>query len=304
MNKRNFIYIYSGLLLVYLLLALILPSDPEVLSKYSLTQTNARMLNLTIVLPITAIYLTALYGFLKFRDYTKTIIDTREGPFFRKISIGLMFLAFSLPINSIIGSTVNYAKFNNPDLYPGLSVTQNYLSLILALIGFSYVAWGAEGLYRTLKKDVFKSSKFYSIFSLLGPIIVASLYTLLITSQAEVHQSVDTYNLPIWLVVLTVAVPYVYVWCLGVKSVLHFYAYKQAVKGTLYKSAFSNLSKGFAVIISVSVLIQIIVTLSQRLNRLDLTPLLAVIYLLLILYAVGYIYIAYGSKKLNKIEEV
>lgn len=116
--------------------------------------------------------------------------------------------------------------------------------------------------------------------------------------------SEPTYYLPNWLIILTLAVPYVYVWCVGINAVRNLNIYKNRVKGLVYKRAIDYLAKGIAVIIVLSIFIQLIAVLSAQLNRLNLTPLLAVIYLLLVLYALGYGLVSRGAKRLKQIEEV
>lgn len=105
--KKPYILLFIALLVAYLILALTLPSDPQVLAKHELTQLSARFLNLTILIPISLVYLAALYGFIRVKDYAAKVRDTKEGPHFKDIANGLMLLAFSLPINSILCSRPN-----------------------------------------------------------------------------------------------------------------------------------------------------------------------------------------------------
>jgi hypothetical protein len=50
--------------------------------------------------------------------------------------------------------------------------------------------------------------------------------------------------------------------------------------------------------------LQFLTTITEQLNRLNLAPLLIVLYLLIAFYAVGYALVARGAKKLKKIEDV
>jgi len=136
-----------------------------------------------------------------------------------------------------------------------------------------------------------------------GPIILASVYTWLITTHGPGVAPDKSFYLPDWVIVFTLAVPYTFIWCVGFNAVYQLREYKNGVKGTIYKRAFENLSKGFGVIILLSITIQFITTLAAQLSRLNLTPLLLVVYLLILLYAVGYGLVARGSNKLRGIEE-
>jgi hypothetical protein len=64
------------------------------------------------------------------------------------------------------------------------------------------------------------------------------------------------------------------------------------------------LAKGIGGVILISILIQFLTTASARLNRLNLTPLLIIVYCLLLLYGIAYGFIAVGAKRLKRIEEV
>lgn len=298
--KNRYFWAFTLLILVYVGLAFGLPSDPEVLKRYEITQGQARLLNLTIIAPIVIVYFTALYGFLRFRSYAKSIENSKEGKPLKQISIGLAVLAFGLPIASIMGSLLNYIQLEHSQLITVATILRSYIALLFQVVAFSYIALGAQGLIQTLKR---KPVWDRPVLTLLGPIILASIFTWLITSQPHEAASQATYHLPNWLVILTLAVPYVYIWCKGIQAAYKLNAYKDTVKGLLYKRAIGYLAKGIGAVIAVSILIQFITTLSAQLNRLDLGPLLLLLYILIILYALGYGLVARGAKKLKQIEE-
>lgn len=282
-------------------MVLSVPIDPEVLKQHDLTQSSARWLNVSIVAPIIIVYFAAYYGFARFRSYAANVKKTKEGPPLYLISNGLMVLAFSLPINSILGSVLNYVEHSHPNSVAALTITRNYIALLLSFIAFIYIARGARSLVATLKD---KKMTTYPALSLLGPIVLSSLYTWLITSQPHSTITEPVYHMSNWIVLLTLAIPYIYIWCIAVKAARDLYFYKNRVKGRIYKKALDNVAKGIFVIILISIAIQIITTLSERLNRLDLNMLLLVIYVLVALYALGYGLVARGAKKLKQIEEV
>jgi hypothetical protein len=296
------VYAWSFILLlaIYISLTFILPVDPHILEKYGLTQNKIRLLNFTIVIPVAAIYLVALYGFIRFYDYTTKIQGTKEGRHFDKISKGLLVLAFSLPITSIVGAIASYIKFKYPDALPITASIQSYITLILSGIAILLIAQGAQGLFNALKKN---KRLLHPAIALAGPIILASVYTWLITTHGPGVAPDRSFYLPDWIIVFTLAVPYTFIWCVGFNAIFYLREYKNGVRGIIYKRAFEDLSKGFGVIILMSITIQFITTLSAQLSRLNLTPLLALVYLLVLFYAVGYGFVARGANKLRGIEE-
>ena len=302
MKSRVFVWTFLALLATYVILAFILPTDPQTLSRYGLTQLSARLLNLSIVVPISLIYLSALYGFIHINNYANKVIGTKEGPHFKRLAEGIGVLVFSLPVTSIVGSLRSYARHVQPDLLPSISILRNYLVLVLVFVSILLIAKGAQGLYGSLKRQKENMQQF-SFYGVIGPVLLASIYTWLVIAQGYSTPDNEPYFLPDWLIVTTIIVPYVFVWCLGVRAAVHLLAYQVGVKGVVYKRAISNLAVGIAVIILISILIQFITSLSGVLSRLNLTPILVIVYLLIALYVVGYGLVARGAKKLKQIEE-
>jgi hypothetical protein len=298
--KRPLAMLFIALQATYILLAFILPTDPQVLAKLGLSEMEAKLLSLSIIIPVTLIYLAALYGFVRVREYAEKVRDSKEGPHFKNIGDGLMLLAFSLPVNSILGSIGSYIRHAQPHFLSDITIVRQYISLAFALTAILLISRGAKGLFDTLKQS---NARIHTYYMLLGPIILACTYTWLIDTQSGGH-GVEIYFLPDWLVILSIAVPYVFIWCTGIWAAILIHRYQYVVKGVIYKRAIDRLAKGIATIILTSVLLQFLTTLSGLLSRLDLSPLLACIYILIAIYAVGFGLVAQGAKKLKQLEEV
>ncbi|MDQ3123263.1 MAG: hypothetical protein M3Q14_01080 [bacterium] len=299
--KKAYIWLFLVLLATYIILAFGLPTDPKVLSRYELSQTEARLANLTVVLPFTLIYLTALYGFVRFSRYAESVQDSKEGPNLVRIARGLMILALSLPLGSVVSTLNTFIRHRYPHWATETIVIRNYLALIIAFIAIYFIAQGIEGLYHTLNKRTVSELPFYGF---LLPVSLASIFTWLITMQHNSSGTVQTYDLPDGVIIATLVIPYTFIWCVGIRAAIQLYDYQASVKGTVYRVALQNISKGIAVLIFTSVFLQFLTTLSEQLNRLSLTPILVIVYILIILYAIGYGFVARGAKKLSQIEEV
>src|SRR4030095_2725684 len=103
MTKRV-LFVYSVVSVAYILLSLLLPTDPKTLQQYQLSEGSLDLLRLTIVVPVLAIWFAAFYGYDKFSHYARTIASSNDGRGFRYIANGLGVLAFGLPINLILTS--------------------------------------------------------------------------------------------------------------------------------------------------------------------------------------------------------
>jgi hypothetical protein len=300
MNKRLSLYIFIALVLSYAAIVLLSPPDPTVLHKYHLTAASARLLNLTVVVPIAGIWATAYYGFHRLNQYALSIKDSAEWAGLHTLAIGLYVLAMSLPLAASASAILNYMARSNPELLPRTTVVRNYISVITTVAAFYFIARGAEALAKCVRRKkimVFDIQAWTITF-----ILLSSLFTWFVVSH---HSNPDTvYYLPDWLVLFTLIVPYLYVWYRGSMATYCLYFYQKNVKGSLYKKALQQMSSGIGVVILTSITIQVLTVFSARLNRLDLTPILAILYLLIVVYAIGYILIARGAKKLKTFEEV
>lgn len=294
-------WLYMLALGIYVGLGIFLPVDPAAVEKYQVSETALKLLSLTIVIPFSIIYLVAFYGFSRFKAYADSIRDTKEGPAFAQLSNGIMVLAFSLPIGGALNSVLNYLARTNVDFMPTATILKNYINLAFAFVVFMLLAKGAEKLLKTLKRS---EPQNWAGGWLLFTIILSALFTWLITARSPLEEGRSRYFLPDWLILATIAVPYLYIWLKGIRAAYYIYLYKTRTRGSVYQKSLNYIAQGIAVIVVISILLQVLVTLLAQLNRLDLTPLLLVIYFLLALYMVGYGLVARGARRLKKIEEV
>ena len=299
--KKPHIWVFVVLIAIYLALSLGTPIDPETLARYEISSAGVRLLNLTVVVPLSIIFIFALYGFIRFRNYANSVKDTKEGPHLNHIANGLTVLAYSLPISSIVGSIASYAKIRQPHLHSEIVIARNYLSLLLVMSSMILLAKGAVGLQSTLSRRKENPAPPYWI---LAPIALASLYTWLLVYQGNGSADGNIEFLPDWLVVISLAIPYVFTWYIGIIAATELQDYKNRVKGRIYRAAIGYLSVGIGIIVSISILTRFITTLSDQLSRLHLTPVLAIVYFLVALYAFGFGMVARGAKRLKQIEEV
>jgi hypothetical protein len=138
-------------------------------------------------------------------------------------------------------------------------------------------------------------------------IAFAVLYTTLVLHDANRMVPVDnataSYYLPDWLLVTTVIIPRLLFWYLGVQAVQNIIIYRQKVKGVLYKDALRHLAIGLGGVVLGIVILRTIQSLAVGLSKVNLGTLLLIVYVLLIVMAVGYVYVARGARKLQRIEE-
>lgn len=303
MRKSTLSWVFGFLILLYVILSIGLPPDQAVINRLNLSETHARVLTASIVLPLAVIYIIAYYGAFRLTQYAAAIKSTNEGNSYKQLAKGLMVHAFSLPLTAMVISLLTTWAADNSDMIPTLGIVRNYIRLAFALVAFTLIARGAEGLIKTLEN---RRSTDRFLVTIFATVAVSCLFTWLIISRPiSGDMSANVYFLPNWLVVTTLAIPYLFIWCRGMRAMYHLYKYRTNVKGKVYRSALGDVAKGIGAIILIAILTQLLLTISARLlNRLNVTPLLLILYALVALYAVGYILVARGANKLKRIEEV
>jgi hypothetical protein len=305
-NKK--VYVFLGLaILVYAGLVFGTPTDPEALARYHMTTFEARLLSLTIVVPISLIWFFAFYGYVAFRDYARVIKKGVDGKAFSEISTGLAILAVGLPTSTIISSLVRIVTDANERLIPSMTVLNHYVNIAVTLFAFWYIHKGASRLQKITKQE--PQGKEWSL--LLGGFMALALtYVYLVLTNPARNTAEPTLNgqsifyLPDWLIVTTIILPYLYIWYVGLVSGFYVNFYQKKVNGIIYKTSFRFLALGLIGVIGGSILRQYLTATSNLLADLRLAPLLVLIYTLLIAIAIGFVLIAIGARKLKHIEEV
>jgi hypothetical protein len=175
--------------------------------------------------------------------------------------------------------------------------------LVMALGALHFISAGTHRLSFNVKPQ--SSLWPIRVFMLLF-LMFAVAYTYIIVGNFATNHlnGLDPYRLPHWVVLLTYVAPYLYIWFVGLWSVMELAQYQTSIKGIVYNYSFRYLATGFAVVILSSISIQYVNSVSPRLHTLDLNKILLILVGLLVLYAVGVIFVATGARKLQKIEEV
>jgi len=302
LQRGKQLYVFCGLVLTYFILTFLLPPNPDALQRYGLTTGQLRALNITVVLPLAAIWTSAYFGYAKLRSYCRLIAESREGAPVVTIANGLMVLSYGLPLTAIITQLLRYAAQLDPSVKGAAAIVTNYVTLLVPLVAFVLISFGARGLTDLNRQRPSRAiaHMFIILFALLG---VGYTYFVLHFAFAK-GGTAEHYAMPLWLVLLTLVVPYLYAWYLGLVAAFEMYLYHTGLKGVLYRRGWRLFSIGLGAVIVTQIVLQYLTTLSAQLNKLSLTAIMLVVYGLLILMAIGYILVASGAKKLQKIEEV
>lgn len=273
--------------------------------RYHLSGGQLVLLQLTITLPILIIWLTAAFGAARFRQYTRLVGDGSDAKPLAIISKGLMILVSYLFITSILGALPTY--FLHSHWLHFVIALKNVVAMLLSLTAFLFIYRGSVGLLKLTGQPVWPEGR--SINFLIPYCLFAGVFTWLFyldpTLRANsINQAFPTYALNPSLLLFVIVIPYLIMWFLGWLAVFNLSSYARHVQGSIYRTSLVNLVIGISGVLVFTIFLQLLVTTSASLAKLTLAPLLIIIYLLIILDAFGYAFIARGASKLTKIEVV
>jgi protein-S-isoprenylcysteine O-methyltransferase Ste14 len=76
------------------------------------------------------------------------------------------------------------------------------------------------------------------------------------------------------------------------------------VNGNLYRDALSQLAIGIGGVVAIAIILRVFQSITPTLNNLSLSQIVGVVYILLVLIAVAYVFIAKGAQKMHRLEEL
>jgi hypothetical protein len=290
---------------VYLAQVLFAPVDKVALNKYNINVHQLHELGLTIAIPYIIIWIIGLVGYLRLKAYSSIISASADGVAFGIIATGLFWFATWLPLTAILGNFSKQYYLNHPSVTAGLTIFNNYFALVFLGLAFIYTYYGSRRLLVLIKNPV----SYLSQPIIIGYIIFSALYVLLVlhdpVRQVPNHDVARaSYYLPDWLLTITIIIPRLLMWFLGIQAVRNILLYSYKVKGRLYRQALSSLAKGLAAVVITTIALRCLQSLPVFFSSLGLGILLIVVYILLIVIGWAYVKVANGAKKLQKLEEI
>lgn len=287
---------------IYLILTFMAPLAPN---RFGLDTAKTHLLQATIVLPVVAVWLTAVFGAERFRSYSNTIKKHRDGQAFNKIAVGVALLVISFIGNGTFGALRAWARRDG--WIEGFTITANYLSAFLPLLAFGLMYIGSVELRRLIKKKTSDRLSNTILMLVLGAVAVLHISTLMNYEYRNSTPDPATYNsfyLSDNLILLTLALPHLIAWGMGMKAAVNIWKYQQQVKGVIYRFALFRLALGTLLVTGFSVTLQMLIAFSTYFSSASLASILVVLYVIILFYAAGFLVIASGAKRLTAIEKV
>lgn len=306
LSTKSLLFLFLIHVVVYLCLALFLPPDKASLDRYNIIGSQYYLIILFIAVPLILIWSIAFYGFVKFRSYSSSIIESKDGQALYRVSQGLGFLAFGLPFSSIFSSLANYYSRVDPSMSELLTILNSYISLFIAGSAY-YLAWkGSQKLDEVEGVELKPVTWINVLTGLILLLIVGSYVYVYLTNPATLavpDRSRTSYTMLELVVSILRTFLYLVTWCLGLIAASKMLSYSNSVQGIIYKKAVRFLAIGVFCVILSSIFTQSLQLLGNFFSNLNLSGILQLIAVLLVAISIGYILIALGANKLQKIED-
>jgi hypothetical protein len=271
---------------------------------YHLTGFEYRVLYLAVAVPSLVIWFVAFYGYARLQEYARVIKRTDEAPAFGQLARGCMWLAWSLPVSALATYVLDAIADQWGGFHAASIILANYITLALPLLGFSLVGIASKELINRVNARLSPvNARGIMLFFVVGGVLYCYL-TFRQFNPGSLGSTHNPYFLPIWLLLLTVIIPYLYAWFVGLLAAYEITSYSQQVRGVLYKQALHLLVGGLVAVIAGSILLQYISSVDPSPGHLVLDYRLLLVVLFRIVIGIGFVLIAAGANRLKRIEEV
>jgi hypothetical protein len=131
---------------VYGLFVLLPHPNPITLARYGVSVTGLRLIDVSLIVVLALIWLTGFYGYFKLKNYCELIAKDRDGRNVAVLSRGVLMLVLWLPISGSVMAILDYLTMHNPGMKVATDLINDYINLIIPLIGFVFISFGARGL--------------------------------------------------------------------------------------------------------------------------------------------------------------
>lgn len=298
------VYTYTGLVILYICLVAFLPASKEVMTTYHLNVHEYHILLLTVQLPTIVMWFAAFYGYKKLREYASSIANTKEGTTFVILSRGFHWLAWGLILPSILSLIFSSIANKYHSFYEASIILENYFYLVFPVIAYTVMSDSAQKL---ISQGKVRSSAISTRALLFLFVALATVYCYLTFRHLDLNHLSSTnnpYYIPVWLLILTVIIPYLYAWIIGLVAAYEYGLFAHQARGIIYRRALQFVALGVLLVIVGSIGYQYLHTVIPRTGHLSLNVILLATYGFYICITLGFGLSAYGATHLKRIEDI
>ncbi len=290
-------WVVIALWLIYATLSLLSPNATG--NHYHLASWQTFGLHLAIVLPVLVVWLVALRGALAFKHYAGIITGGVEARSMNLIAMGLLWLVAYLISLSLLGNILPY--FAHSPAITWLVSLRNQVPPLINLIAFGLLYLGSHRLQRVVTFTTWTRGSSWLMVAFL---IFASLFALefATTDVPNNLNGIPIYTMSRPVLLVTMILPYMLAWFMGLLAAFNILKYARQVKGLLYRQALRGVARGIVAIVGCIAIFEVLIVAVRFLAGLSLGSLLLVMYALLLLGGLGFWWVQTGAQQLGKLE--
>jgi len=292
------------LVAIYVVLIFLLPANHADLREHHLSLLQYRTILFAVSLPSLLTWLVAFAGYAKLREYVYLIRKSPEGAYFSKLAVGCAWLAWSLPLSAILAFLLDGLANSWTGFYSSAVIISNYSYMLLSLIALSIIGNASRGLVnRARLKFSLASVRIIMLLFLTAGVLYCYL-TFRHFDLSSLSSTHNPYYLPIWLMVISIIIPYLYAWFTGLLAAYEIHLFSRRTNGVLYRQALRLLVAGLITIILSSVAVQYVSSLQPHVGQLTLGYQLVLVSVFRLIGGGGFLLLGLGAIRLKKIEEI
>ncbi len=300
-EKRTYYQLLTPWIVLYLIGITI---APLALSRFNLTAAKTHLVLLSFAIPQIIIWIVATRGAQRFKCYTNKIKDHKDGKSFDLVASGLVLLVInvvSLGLSQMVRPWALQYHFLSV-----WTIAFNYLEVLIPLLAFSYIYLGTRDLLKLTAKKQPETRSWALVLIVVGSIAVIyskKIFNYQFRNDTPNPNQFNSFYLPDPIILLTIALPYLTGWALGIKAAINIMLYGKSVEGTIYKNSLYKLSMGIVLAITFGVFVELFFAFSTYIAKARLQSIYIFVFLLLAIFGLAFQLISAGSKKLQIIEE-
>ena len=295
--------IYVLLSFLYIALLLLAPSDQTATQGLVLSGDNYQKLLIVTQVPLVLLCGLSYLAYRHLSTYTGQIVGSQEESGFNGLARGCKWLSWGLLISALLSVSLNYLALKGHDLHPAMIIFQNYVSLIFPVVAFSIMY---DSTHRIAGNYLKQQSRVYTLTRQIALMSIGVVYSYLVLNNlaaTALDSSDNPYYLPAWIIILSLMIPYLYAWFLGILAALNMFEMSQHTPGLIYRTALKRLAAGFIIVIGSMMLLQYVHSFDMLTTRSALQTVLTT-YIVYGLTVCGFAYIILAVRKMSLFEEV
>lgn len=294
--------------LLYVWFSFTAPIDADSAAAFGLSTIQLRLVQVTIILPIVGSWIIGVIGYNQLLRFGNTTPFADQQTAFKRIAVGIMLLVSSSILPAFLNIIRNRLENTVSDIGVITTIISNYMDVFLPLVGLALIFVAIKSLAQSVNAPKLSFGKLTVAGVLVIALSVLNVWLVFTNDARQVATTVGgqaTYYVSDSIIILTLLIPTIITWCIGIIGVMYSFHYQRFAVGIVFKTAIARFTWGLIFVLVATIMLQLLQSLGgTRLLAIGTEGILGIIYLFIILQTVGYLCIALGSKKFTVVEKI